>query len=282
MWIVLFALRYKYTIAVLAILIALGGALSIRQMSTDIMPRVESPDIQLVWTYGGLNPSEMAAKITSFSEISILNNVDDLLDVRSETLTGAAIVKLRFQPYVNIERALAQVVGVSQTVLRRMPAGVTPPLIVQTSPSSVPILQLVISSDTLTDGALFDWARLALRGQVQDIPGVRLSLPYGGASRQIMVDLDPAALNAHGLSPVEVSRAIASQNLTLPSGSVREGGRDLGIAVNASPAAIPDFLDLPIRSADGSLVLWPTSATARLFPPTSPGSTARTPSWSPS
>ncbi len=255
MWIVLFALRYKYTIAVLAILIALGGALSIRQMSTDIMPRVESPDIQLVWTYGGLNPSEMAAKITSFSEISILNNVDDLLDVRSETLTGAAIVKLRFQPYVNIERALAQVVGVSQTVLRRMPAGVTPPLIVQTSPSSVPILQLVISSDTLTDGALFDWARLALRGQVQDIPGVRLSLPYGGASRQIMVDLDPAALNAHGLSPVEVSRAIASQNLTLPSGSVREGGRDLGIAVNASPAAIPDFLDLPIRSADGRLVL---------------------------
>ncbi len=255
MWIVLFALRYKYTVAVFAILIALAGLLSVRRMSTDIMPRVDSPEVQLVWTYGGLNATEMAAKITSFSEIGSLNNVDDLVEVRSETLTGAAIVKLRFQPYANLERALAQVTSVSQTILRRMPAGTQPPLIVQTSPSSVPILQLVISSDTLSDGALFDFARLALRGQVQDIPGVRLSLPYGGASRQIMVDLDPDALNAFGLSASDVSRAIAAQNLTLPSGSLREGGRDLGIALNGSPATVPEFLDLPLRSVDGRLVL---------------------------
>ncbi len=255
MWIVLFALRYKYTVAVFAILVALFGLLSARRMSTDIMPRVESPSIQLVWNYNGLNATEMASKITSFSEIALLNNVDDLVEVRSETLNGAAIVKLRFQSYVNIERALSQVTGVSQTILRRMPQGTTPPLIVQTSPSSVPILQLVISSDTLSDSALFDWARLNLRGQVQDIPGVRMSLPYGGASRQIMVDLDPDALNAYGLSATDVSRALAAQNLTLPSGVIREGSRETGVALNASPASVAEFLDLPVRAAEGRIVL---------------------------
>ena len=255
MWIVYFALRYKYTVAVFAILIALFGLLAAKRMSTDIMPRVESPEMLVVWSYNGLNAPEMAAKVTSFSEIAILNNVDDLREVRSETLAGTALIKLRFQPYVRIERALSQVTGISQTILRRMPTGTTPPLIVQTSPSSVPILQLVISSDSLTDGALFDWARLALRGQVQDIPGIRLSLPYGGAARQIMVDLNPDALNAYGLSATEVSRAIATQNLTLPSGTLREGERELGVGLNASPATIPEFLDLPIRSVDGRLVL---------------------------
>ena len=255
MWIVLFALRYKYSIAVLGILIFLFGLLSMRKMSTDIMPRVDTPEILLVWTFNGLNAREMAAKITSFSEIATLNNVDDLLEVRSETANGVGLVKLRFQPYVAIERALSQVTSVSQTILRRMPQGVTPPLIVQTSPSSVPILQLVISSDTLTDGALFDWARLSLRGQLQSIPGLRLSLPYGGASRQIMIDLNPLALNAFGLSAPEVSRAISAQNLTLPSGSLREGGRDMSIAVNASPDTVAAFLDLPIRSVGDRVIL---------------------------
>ncbi|MBL9203513.1 MAG: efflux RND transporter permease subunit, partial [Opitutaceae bacterium] len=231
MWIVRFALRYKYSIAVLAIGIFLFGLLSGRHMSTDIMPQVDSPEILLVWTYGGLNAKEMAAKLTSFSETATLNNVDDLVEVRSETSNGVALVKLRFQPYVEPELALAQVTGVSQTILRRMPPGTTPPLIVRTSPSSVPILQLVISSDALTDAALYDWARLALRGQVQSIPGIRLSLPYGGAARQIMVDLRPQALNAYGLSASDVARAIGAQNLTLPSGTIREGGREMTVAV---------------------------------------------------
>ncbi len=256
MWIVQFALRYKYTVAVLAIGIFLFGLLSMQRMSTDIMPQVDSPEIQLVWTYAGLNAREMAAKITSFSEIATLNNnVDDLIEVRSETSNGVGIVKLRFQPYVELDYALSQVTAVSQTILRRMPAGTTPPLIVPVSPSSVPILQLVISSDSLTDGALFDWARLQLRAQVQSIPGIRLSLPYGGASRQIMVDLEPEALNAFGLSASDVSRAISAQNLTLPSGNLREGGRDLTIAVNASPESVEAFLDLPIRSVDGRIIL---------------------------
>lgn len=255
MWIVLFALRYKYTIGVFAILILLFGVLASRRMSTDILPRVDSPEITVVWTYSGLNASEMAAKVTSFSEIATLNNVDDLLEARSETFNGVALVKLKFQPYADINTALAQVTGVSQTILRRMPTGTTPPLIIRTSPSSVPIVQLVISSDSMTGGQLFDFARINLRAQIQSIPGLRLSLPYGGAARQVMIDVDPDALNAFGLSAADVSRAVSTQNLTLPSGVLREGGRELPISMNASPETVQAFLDLPIRTVGGKMIL---------------------------
>ena len=147
MWIVVFALRYKYTVAVLAILIMLFGVLSARQMSTDILPRVDSPEVLLVWSYNGLDAREMASKITSFSEIAALNNIDDLAEVRSETSNGTALVRLKFQESVDIATALSQASTVSQTILRRMPTGTTPPLIVRTSPSSVPIVQLVMASD---------------------------------------------------------------------------------------------------------------------------------------
>jgi CzcA family heavy metal efflux pump len=255
MWIVLFALRYKYTIGVLGILILLFGILSVRRMSTDILPRVESPEITLVWTYNGLNAAEMASKITSFSEIITLNNVDDLKEVRSETSNGIALVKLKFQPYVDINTAMSQATGVSQTILRRMPIGTTPPLVVRSSPSNVPIVQLVMSSDTMTNGQLFDYSRLVLRGQLQSIPGMRISLPYGGAARQVMVDLDPDALNAYSISAAEVSAAVSRQNLTLPSGSLREGGRELPVEINASPETIQGFLDMPLRSVDGKMIL---------------------------
>ncbi len=254
MWIVLFALRYRYTVGVFAILILIFGILSARKTSTDILPAVKSPEITLVWSYAGLNAKEMAAKITSFSEIATLNNVDDLLEVRSETSNGIGLVKLKFQPYVQTELAIAQVTSVSQTILRRMPAGTTPPLIVRTSPSSVPILQLVISSDSMTDGQLFDYARLALRSQIQSIPGMRISLPYGGAARQVTIDLNPEALNAFRLSPADVSRAVGTQNLTLPAGILREEGRELPVAINASPASVDAFLDLPIRESNGRVI----------------------------
>ncbi|HEY5892935.1 MAG TPA: efflux RND transporter permease subunit [Chthoniobacterales bacterium] len=255
MWIVQFALRYKYTIGVLAIVILLFGLMSSRRMSTDILPRVESPEITLVWTYTGLNAAEMSSKLTSFSEIAILNNVDDLAEVRSESSNGVGLVKIKFQPYVAINTALSQATAVSQTILRRMPTGTTPPLIVQTSPSSVPIVQLVLSSDTMSSGQLFDYARLSLRAQLQSVPGMRISLPYGGAARQIMVDLDPEALNAFGLSAAEVNAAVSRQNLTLPSGFLREGDRELPVEINASPENVQAFLDLPLRSLDGRTIL---------------------------
>jgi multidrug efflux pump subunit AcrB len=255
MWIVLFALRYKYSIAVLAILILLFGVMSARRMSTDILPQVDSPEISVVWTYPGLNAADLASKLTSFSELAIMNNVDDLVEVRSESSNGVGLVKLRFQPYVDMNTVLSQVTGVSQTILRRMPPGTTPPLIVSTSPSSVPIVQLVMSSDTMSSGQLFDYARLTLRAQLQSVPGMRISLPYGGASRQVMIDLDPDALHAFDLTASEVSAVVSQQNLTLPSGSLREGERELPVEINASPETIEAFLDLPLRSLNGQTVL---------------------------
>jgi multidrug efflux pump subunit AcrB len=182
MWLVQYALNRKYTMGVLAILILLFGVLSAKRMSTDILPEVSIPSVNVIWTYSGITPAQMSAMMTSFSETSILNNVDNVREVRSETLNGIAVVRVEFQPSVQIDVALAQITAISQTIQRRMPQGVTPPLVVQQRQSSTPILQLVLSSDTLTDGALFDYARLQLRSQIQAIPGMRLTLPYGGAA----------------------------------------------------------------------------------------------------
>ena len=248
MWIVRYALDRAYTIAVLAVLLVLAGTMSLRKMSTDILPSVDIPTVNLVWTYAGLSAQEMAGKITSFAEIATLNNVDDVLEVRSETTDGIGIVKIQFQPYVDIAVALSQVSSVSQTILRRMPPGTTPPLVVRSSQSSQPILNLVVGSDTLDNAALYDYARLNLRSQIQGIPGIRMTLPYGGAPRQVMVDLDPAALQRHGITPAEVGAALAAQNLTLPSGALREGSRELKVLINASPERATDFAALPLRA----------------------------------
>ncbi|WP_072390709.1 efflux RND transporter permease subunit [Hyphomicrobium sp. CS1GBMeth3] len=254
MWIVRYAIAHRHTVGVMAILLLLFGTLSARNMSTDILPTVNIPAINVIWTYQGLNPQEMASKLTSFSELAIMNNVDNIRELRSETLNGVAIVRIAFQPGTNVTNAFAQVTSVSQTILRRMPPGTTPPLIIPYIPSSVPVLQLVLASDTLNDGALFDYARLQLRAQIQSIPGIRLTLPYGGAARQVMIDLNPEALQAHGLSPSDIARAIATQNLTLPSGTLRTGTREILIMTNASPETVATFADLPLRSVEGRTI----------------------------
>ena len=254
MWIVRYALAHRHSIGVLAILLLLTGALSARRMSTDILPAVKIPAINLIWTYPGLNAPEMASKISTFGEIAILNNVDNIRDVRSETLTGVAIIRVTFQPGTDVTAAFAQITSVSQTILRRMPPGTSPPLIVPFVPSSVPVLQLVLASDTLNSSALFDYGRLQLRSQIQSIPGLRLTLPYGGASRQVMIDLKPEALQAYGVSPNEVARAINTQNLTLPTGVLRVESREIVVTTNASPETVAEFADLPLRSIDGRVV----------------------------
>ena len=254
MWIVRYALAHRHSIGVLAILLLLTGALSAQRMSTDILPAVKIPAINLIWTYPGLNAPEMASKISTFGEIAILNNVDNIRDVRSETLTGVAIIRVTFQPGTDVTAAFAQITSVSQTILRRMPPGTSPPLIVPFVPSSVPVLQLVLASDTLNSSALFDYGRLQLRSQIQSIPGLRLTLPYGGASRQVMIDLKPEALQAYGVSPNEVARAINTQNLTLPTGVLRVESREIVVTTNASPETVAEFADLPLRSIDGRVV----------------------------
>ncbi|MCW5620615.1 MAG: efflux RND transporter permease subunit, partial [Burkholderiales bacterium] len=263
MWIVAYALRHRYSIAVLAILIVLFGLTSARRMSTDILPSVDIPSINLVWTYTGLDASEMTTRVTSFSELAILNNVDDVREVRSDTANGITVIKIDFQPYVEIDEAMSQVVSVSQTILRRMPPGTQPPLVVRYSRSSAPILQLVLSSDSLQEAQLFDYARIQLRAQIQTIPGIRMTLPYGGAARQVMIDLRPQALQTYGLSAADVSRALSAQSLTLPSGVVRERGREMQVSVNASPTEVAAFEQLPIREVNGRVILLRDVATVR-------------------
>lgn len=263
MWIVRYALSRPYTIAVIALLILIFGIRAMQRMPTDILPEVGIPSVNVLWTYGGLPASEMAAKITSLSEISILNNVDDLREVRSETMAGIGIVRIEFQPHVNLERALAQITAVSQTILRRMPQGTVPPLVVRNNVSSTPVLQLVLSSDSLTEAQLYDYARLQLRAQIQSIPGIRLTLPYGGAPRQIMVDLDPQALHVHRLTPQDVTAALQRESPTLPAGSLREGQRELQVALNTSPADVRAFLDLPIAERGGNVILMRDVASVR-------------------
>jgi multidrug efflux pump subunit AcrB len=263
MWIVAYALRRRYTIGVLAILIVLVGLYSGRRMSTDILPAVDIPSLNLVWIYSGLDAREMATRVTSFSELATMNNVDDVREIRSETTNGLAVVKIDFQPYVNVDTAMAQAVAVSQTILRRMPPGMQPPLIIRYSQSSAPILQLTLSSDTLSESQLFDFARIQLRSQIQTIPGIRMTLPYGGAARQVMIDLNPGALQAYGLSAADVMRAVSAQNLVLPSGVVREPGREMQVSVNASPTEVAAFQDLPVREFGGQVVLLRDVATVR-------------------
>jgi multidrug efflux pump subunit AcrB len=254
MWIVEYALRRKHTIGVLAILVFLIGAFSARRMSTDILPVVDIPAINVIWTYSGLNAREMVSKITSFSELATMNNVDNVRSIESQTVTGVALVRVEFQPNADIDAALAQITAISQTILRRMPQGMQPPIIVRYSVSSVPILQLALSSSTLTESQLSDYARIQLRAQIQTIPGIRMTLPYGGQVRQIMVDLDPERLQSYGLSPADVSRAVTAQNLTLPSGTVREGGQEPLVTLNLSPESAAAFNDLPLRSVDGRVI----------------------------
>lgn len=254
MWIVQYALGRRYTIGVMAILILLFGLLAARRMPTDILPEVGIPSVNLIWTYTGLPAGEMTAKITSFSEIAVLNNVDDLKEVRSESLNGIGLVRIDFQPGVNLERALAQLTAVSQTILRRMPPGTSPPLVVRNNVSSTPVLQLVLSSDAMTEAQLYDYARLQLRSQIQTIPGIRMTLPYGGAARQIMVDLDPRALQTYGLTPADVTGALERGSSTLPSGTIREGEREMQIALETSPETASGFLDLPVAARGGNVI----------------------------
>lgn len=254
MWLVKYALRRPYSMGALAILVFILGLSSLRQLPVDILPEVKTPVVNVVWTYQGLNAREMASKITSFSELALLNNVDNVKEISSETFNGVSLVRVIFQDNVEIDIALSQVAAISQTILRRMPPGTSPPIVVRNSLSSRPILSMVVSSDTLSQSQLADYARIQLRGQIQSIGGMRLTLPYGGATRQIMIDLKPDALPAFGLSAADVAEAVNQQNQTLPSGNVREGLRDMQISVDSSPETAEVFANLPISAKDGRIV----------------------------
>jgi multidrug efflux pump subunit AcrB len=254
MWIVRLALEKKYTIAVMALLIMIMGGLAVTQMPTDIFPRINIPVVSVLWGYNGLSTNEMEKMITNFSETSIINNVSDIQRLESQTYNGTAVLKIYFQPTVKIEEAIAQVTSISQTILVRMPPGTQPPLIVRYNATDVPVLQLGLSSDSLTEPQITDYAQTRVRPQISTVPGSRLSQAFGGKTRQIMVDLEPDQLIAYNVTPEEVTNAVTAQNLTLPSGSLRLGEREYNVRLNSKPDVITTLNDIPIKVIGGTTV----------------------------
>src|ERR1700761_7366689 len=254
MWIVRLALRRPYTFAVLALLLLIIGPLSILSTPVDIFPNIDIPVVSIIWQYQGLSAEDMANRIVTITERALTTTVDNIDHIESNSLYGVAVVKLFFQPQVNLSMAIAQVTAVSQTQLRQLPAGTTPPLIIDYSASSVPILQLGVSGQGLTEQQLNDYSLNFIRTQLVTIRGAAVPYPYGGKQRQVQVDLDLHQLQAKGLSPSDVTTTIANQNLILPSGTLKVGTYEYQVETNSAPSTIAGLNDLPIRQVNGAMV----------------------------
>jgi multidrug efflux pump subunit AcrB len=254
MWIVRLALRRPYTFIVLAIVILLLGVFAIVRTPTDIFPEIRIPVVGVIWRYAGLSPDEMATRLVLGSERNAQTTVNDVAHTESQSLSGTAVVKYFFQPRAREEMSFAQITGVSQTALRQAPPGTTPPFILAYNASSVPILQLALSSPSLSEAELFDLGNNIIRTGLATVYGASMPWPYGGLQRQVQVDLDPDALRAQGLSGNDVTNAIANQNLILPAGTEKIGDREYFIAVNASPQTIEELNNLPVTTRNGSVI----------------------------
>ena len=259
MWIVNLALRRPYTFIVLALLLPLVGAVVLlgtpmrSGMPTDIFPDIRIPVIAVTFQYAGLAPDEMAGRITGNIERFVTTIVNDVEHVESQTYPGVGVIKIFFQPGVDINLAMAQVTAYAQSNLRQMPAGTTPPLILKYSASSVPIIQLAMSSQKHTESQLFDFGNQIIRAQVATVAGASVPYPFGGATRQVQVDLKPDALRARGLSALDVNTALGNQNLTLPAGTQKIGDTEYNVKLNASPLKLEELNDLPVRNDKGAI-----------------------------
>ncbi len=259
MWIVEVALKRPYTFIVLALLLPLLGGLTLfgtplrPGMPVDIFPDIAIPIIAVNFNYTGMAPDDISGRITAQLERYVTTIVNDIEHVESESYSGMAVIKLFFQPGVNIDLAMSQVTAYGQTALRNMPPGALPPLVMKYNASSVPILQLAMSSDKLTEAQLFDFGNQVLRSQIATIAGVSIPYPFGGATRQVQIDLRPDALRAQGLTPMDVNTTIANQSLIIPAGTEKIGATEYNVRLNGSPTTIAALNDLPIRSRDGSV-----------------------------
>ena len=254
MWIVALALRRPYTFIVMALVLLILSPIVIFRTPTDIFPEINIPVISIVWNYQGLSPQEMSNRITTTTERALTTLVNDIDHIESQSLNGIAVVKVFFKPKANIQTAIAQVTAISQTQLRFLPQGTTPPLVIQYSASSVPILQLGLSSDTLPEQEMFDLAVTTLRTQLVTVQGAAIPFPYGGKQRQIQVDLDTRALQAKGLTPIDVVNAFSVQNLILPTGTAKIGSLEYQVELNASPQTIAELNNFPIKTVNGATI----------------------------
>jgi multidrug efflux pump subunit AcrB len=254
MGIVGFALRFRHTFYVLALMMLFLGGSAILTTPKDVFPNIAIPVVTLVWQYTGLTPEEMEQRVTTYSEYSISATVNNVRNVESQTLSGVAVEKIYFQPNVSIDLAISQIVSAANFIRSLMPVGIEPPIVIQYSASSVPVLQLSLSSDQLNEQQLYDYGIYQIRQALAPIPGITLPTPYGGKYRQVMVDLDPDALRARGISPNDVVNAVNAQSLTLPSGDAKMGERQFIVKVNSLAPSIGDLNKLPIKQVGGATV----------------------------
>jgi multidrug efflux pump subunit AcrB len=269
MWIVRLALRRPYTFAVMAILILAMGIVSIETTPTDVFPNINIPVVSIIWTYNGLVPEQMADRIVSITERNLTTVVDNIQHVESQSLYGIAVVKVFLQPNASIDRAIAQITASSQTQLRQLPAGTTPPLIIAYSASSVPVMQLALSGQGLSEQQLNDYGLNFIRTQLITVPGTAVPYPYGGKQRQVQVDLNPEALQSKGLSALDVVNAISAQNLILPTGTSKIGSKEYNVDIpNAAPVTIADLNRIPIKTVGTTTIYMKDVAWVRDgFPP---------------
>src|SRR6202040_2535838 len=254
MWIVRLALRRPLTFVVVALLLLILGPIVILRTPTDIFPNINIPVVSIVWNYTGLNPDDMSNRIVFQTERALTTLVDDIAHIESQSLNGVAVVKVFFQPHADITKAIAQVTAISQTQLRQLPPGTTPPLVITYSASSVPIIQLALSGQRLSEQQLFDYGVNFIRTRLITIPGCAIPYPYGGKQRQVQVDLDTNALQSKGLSPLDVVNAISAQNLILPSETSKIGLFEYAVDLNGSPQAVSELNDLPIKTVGSSTI----------------------------
>jgi multidrug efflux pump subunit AcrB len=254
MWIVRLALRRPYTFVVLSMLIALLGIGSAIETPKDIFPYINIPVVTIVWTYSGLTPTEMEGRVVTVCERALTTTVNDMEHTESESYQGVAVIRVYFQPQVKVELAVAQVTSIVQTILRVLPPGSFPPLIIKYDASSVPIVQLALSGQGVSEADLYDDGLQFVRPRLANVKGASVPLPYGGKVKQVMVDTDPNLLYAHHLSATDVSTAISQQNLILPAGTARMGDREFVMKTNSSPDELSALNDLPIRASNGAVV----------------------------
>jgi multidrug efflux pump subunit AcrB len=255
MGIVRFALRFPHTFYVLAALILFLGGIAVWSMPTDIFPEIRIPVVTVIWSYTGLSTPEMEQRVSTYSQYSISANVSGIKNIEAQTLNGLSVQKIYFQPDVNLDLAISQIVSATNAIRALMPPGIQPPVIVQFNASSVPVLQLSLQSDRLDEKQLYDFGIYRIRQQLAPVPGVTLPTPAGGKYRQIMVDIDPNKLLSRGLTPLDIVNAVNTQNLTLPTGTAKIGNTQYAVLTNATPASIKDLNMIPVKFANGATIL---------------------------
>src|SRR5438128_4516296 len=254
MGIVRFALRFPHTFYVVAALILFLGVAAIRSMPTDIFPEIRIPVVTVIWQETGLTTPEMEQRVTTYSQYAISANVNGIKNMEAQTLNGLSIQKIYFQPDVNLDLAISQIVSATNAIRALMPPGIQPPIVVQFNASSVPVLQMSLTSDNLNEQQLYDYGIYRLRQQLAPVQGVTFPTPDGGKYRQIMVDIDPTKLQAKGLTPTDIVNAVNAGNLTIASGQAKIGDTQYTVRTNAMPTTIDDLNNIPIKFANEATV----------------------------